>query len=39
MTSQGLTWTGAVFMLLSWGGILSLLVFCFARLLNGKRPK
>lgn len=34
MTGQGLTWGGAVFMLLSWGAILALLVFCFSRLLG-----
>lgn len=34
MTGQGLTWGGATFMLVSWGGILALLVFCFSRLLG-----
>lgn len=36
MNGQGLTWGGAIFMLLSWGAIISLLVFCFARIINGK---
>jgi len=34
VTSHGLTWGGALFMFLSWGGILALLVFCFSRIVG-----
>lgn len=34
MSGNALNWAGAVFMFASWAGILSLLVFCFSRLLN-----
>lgn len=34
MTGHGLTWGGAIFMLLSWGSILGLLVYCFSKILG-----
>ncbi len=33
----GLTWGGATFMILSWGAILTLLVFCFSRINTKKK--
>ncbi len=35
MSGGGLSWGGGLFMLLSWGAILTLLVICFSKLLNG----
>jgi len=37
MSDLGLTWGGGLFMLLSWGTIIALLVLCFSRILNGRR--
>ncbi len=34
MSENALNWAGALFMFVSWATILSLLVFCFSRLLN-----
>jgi hypothetical protein len=35
-SSGGLSWGGGLFMLISWGTILALLVICFSKILNNK---